>query len=170
MGSGSALQVQFRKSVRLERERRGWSQSYMAKLLTDRGIDSIYPTTVAKIESGDREVKLDEAAALADLFGGSLDWLLGREPDDTTLTFAVGNVASYAASAADKTLTALRTAGELDEILEDTGQRFDAPEIAHLTHLAHEAARHLEVARQHYEQMGSTAAEVIVAAEEGSQH
>jgi transcriptional regulator with XRE-family HTH domain len=47
-------------------------------LLQGRGLEHIYPTTVAKIESGERAVRLDEAAAIADLLGVSVDVLLGR--------------------------------------------------------------------------------------------
>lgn len=47
-------------------------------MLGDKGIKGIYPTTIAKIESGERAVRIDEAAALADLFEVSLDALLGR--------------------------------------------------------------------------------------------
>jgi len=48
-------------------------------MLGDKGIKGIYPTTVAKIESGERAVRIDEATALADLFEVSLDALLGRK-------------------------------------------------------------------------------------------
>ena len=48
-------------------------------MLRDKGIDSMYPTTVAKVESGERAVRMVEAAAFADLFGVSVDWLLGRD-------------------------------------------------------------------------------------------
>ena len=48
-------------------------------MLGDKGIKGIYPTTVAKIESGERAVRIDEATALADLFEASLDALLGRK-------------------------------------------------------------------------------------------
>ncbi|BCP12380.1 hypothetical protein MINTM020_44780 [Mycobacterium paraintracellulare] len=42
------------------------------------GLKNIYNTTIAKIEAGDREIKLAEAAGLASLFGLSVDSLLGR--------------------------------------------------------------------------------------------
>ena len=48
-------------------------------MLGDKGIKGIYPTTVAKIESGERAVRIDEATALADLFEVSLDALVGRK-------------------------------------------------------------------------------------------
>lgn len=89
MGRESLSQIHFRKKTRHEREQRGWSQAELAKMLTAKGIDNMYPTTVAKIESGDREVKLDEATAIADLLEMSLDALVARhsrkrQEDETT--------------------------------------------------------------------------------------
>ena len=78
MDRESQSQIHFRKKARHEREQRGWSQADVAKKLIAKGIDKIHPTTVAKIESGDREVKLDEATAIADLFDMSLDVLVAR--------------------------------------------------------------------------------------------
>ena len=51
----------------------------MARKLTAKGIDHMRASTWAKIETGDREVKLDEAAAVADLFEMSLDELTARD-------------------------------------------------------------------------------------------
>jgi Helix-turn-helix len=64
--------------MKQERGDRGWSQAGLSKLLQDRGLEHIYPTTVAKIESGERAVRIDEATAIADLFDVSVDTLLGR--------------------------------------------------------------------------------------------
>ena len=55
----------------------GRKQIYQ-RLLQRRGLEHIYPTTVAKIESGERAVRIDEATAIADLFEVSVDVLLGR--------------------------------------------------------------------------------------------
>ena len=83
MGKRTRSEFYFGKRVRAERERRGWSQAEMAKLLWDNGVRPMYPTTIAKIESTDpasrRAVKIDEAIAVADLFGVSLDALVGRK-------------------------------------------------------------------------------------------
>jgi 3-oxoacyl-(acyl-carrier-protein) synthase len=49
----------------------------MAKLLRDKGVH-VHPTTVAKIEAGERAAKIDEIAAIADIFEISVDMLLGR--------------------------------------------------------------------------------------------
>lgn len=72
----------------------------MAKLLKDKGF-STYTTTIHKIENDQRPVPLDEAAAIADLFGMSLDTLLGRNlgPDRDLLYMltALGRTAQQAA-------------------------------------------------------------------------
>jgi transcriptional regulator with XRE-family HTH domain len=69
----------FRERITRERKRRGWSQAEVARRLTAMGIDSIYNTTVAKLESGEREIKLDEAVALARLYNAPLDALVGLQ-------------------------------------------------------------------------------------------
>jgi transcriptional regulator with XRE-family HTH domain len=81
MGKRERAEDYFGKRLKAERERRGWSQSEMAKMLSDGGIP-MHPTTIAKIESTEprkrRSVKIDEAAGIADLLEVSLDSLLGR--------------------------------------------------------------------------------------------
>jgi transcriptional regulator with XRE-family HTH domain len=81
MGLREAADVYFGTHVRRERELRGWSQEELAKRLTDKGIH-VYASTIAKIESEKkpRAARLGEAAGIADLFGVSLDALLGRKP------------------------------------------------------------------------------------------
>jgi hypothetical protein len=49
----------------------------MAKLLRAKGL-GVHTTTVAKIEAGERAARIDEIAAVADLFEVSIDALLGR--------------------------------------------------------------------------------------------
>lgn len=71
------VDVYFRKKVRSERERRRWSQLELAKKLSDLGV-AMYGTTIAKIESGERAVRVDEAAGIADVLELPLDWMLGR--------------------------------------------------------------------------------------------
>lgn len=95
MGSNTDLhqraESHFGKQVRTNRERLGWTQADLAKRLTDRGIDT-YASTIAKIEAAERKpraVRIAEAMVIADLFGVSLDKLLGRDvglDDDITYT------------------------------------------------------------------------------------
>ncbi len=72
---------QFGKRVKAERERHSWTQEELAKMLSDKGIRPMHAVTIAKIESGYRSVRINEALGLADLFGASLDALLGHTTD-----------------------------------------------------------------------------------------
>ena len=162
MGRESPSQARFRKMVRQAREDRRLSQADVAEALKTRGIDNMYPTTVAKIEAGGREVKLDEAAALADLFGMALDAMLGKNlPDESSLTFALLNVSSYTSMALRYTVEAEQTAADLGEILEDIEARFERSGVPDLMGLAEEAARHLKSARGIYERLSSASFDII---------
>lgn len=90
MGNQGRVGDRFRKRLRDERKRREWSQEDVAKMLADKGIHGVYSTTIAKIEAGDRAVRIDELTALADIFDMSLDGLIGRNrrhtAEDLTLT------------------------------------------------------------------------------------
>ncbi len=77
MGKKKWAEEYFSKRLKEERDRRDWSQADMAKMLSDKDIP-MHWTTIAKIERGDRSVRIDEAAGIADLFGISVDTLLGR--------------------------------------------------------------------------------------------
>ena len=78
MGKQSSVETRFRESVKRGRGDRDWSRADLSKRLQDMGCEHIYPSTVAKIESGERAVRIDEATAIAELFDVSLDILLGR--------------------------------------------------------------------------------------------
>jgi transcriptional regulator with XRE-family HTH domain len=91
MGSEKWTDKHFGKRVKNERDHRGWSQADMAKKLSDHGIQPMHPTTVAKIEAGERSVRINEAVGIADLFEISLDSLLGRKPRaERDLEYALG--------------------------------------------------------------------------------
>jgi transcriptional regulator with XRE-family HTH domain len=77
MGATDFAESRFRENLKAERDERKWSQAHVAKLLFDKGI-AVYPTTIAKMESGERAARIDEVVAVADLFDVSVDTLLGR--------------------------------------------------------------------------------------------
>ena len=77
---GNTRDDYFSKRLRAEREQRGWSQADMAKRLSAKDIP-MHWTTIAKIEAGDRSVRIVEAVGIADLFDVPLDALLGRSAD-----------------------------------------------------------------------------------------
>lgn len=158
----SKVEDHFRERVSAGRKACGWSQAELAKLLTSKGIPGIYATTVAKIESGERAVRINEANALADLLGTTVDDLLGRqEPDDGTLAFAMVNVASYATTALREVITAKEAGGTLEAILNDVNERFDVERAHELLTLAQEATQQLSAVHKIYEHIRSEANEEI---------
>jgi transcriptional regulator with XRE-family HTH domain len=78
MGISEPVAAYFRNRLKNERNTRNWSQAKMADLLSDKGLEGVYATTIAKIEAGDRAARIDEIAAVADVFEVSVDTLLGR--------------------------------------------------------------------------------------------
>lgn len=82
----------LRKNVTRLREQRGWSiQELSSRLNIDR-------TYLSKSESGKRSFKVSEVNRLAELFGVSTDYLLGREATDKSdidLDKAIDNAMSF---------------------------------------------------------------------------
>lgn len=68
----------FGRRVRQERNLRGWTQADLAKRLSEEGL-KLHPSAIAKIEDRDRgdgkprSIRLDEAAAIARVFGRLVD-------------------------------------------------------------------------------------------------
>lgn len=62
--------------IKLERESRGWSTNAVSDRLNAAGYD-MNPSAVWRIENGKRRVNLDEAIGFAEIFGLSLDSLVG---------------------------------------------------------------------------------------------
>jgi transcriptional regulator with XRE-family HTH domain len=77
MASTKWIDDRFGDRLKAERERRGWTQPELAMMLSDKGIEPMHATTIAKIEAARRSVRINEAVGIADLFGVSLDSLLG---------------------------------------------------------------------------------------------
>jgi transcriptional regulator with XRE-family HTH domain len=139
----------FRKRIKHERERRRWSQAEVAKRLTAMGVDSMYHTTVAKLESGDREIKLDEAVALARLYEAPLDALVGLQSkprrDLDYLLEALSDTVFLARTELDRTAKSLRD--RMEDIPSDY-QRYDT-----LAGLVREVVSHLDIAGKGLEQL-----------------
>jgi transcriptional regulator with XRE-family HTH domain len=79
MDNESETAIRFRQRVKAERNRLGWTQTELAEKLSANGVHAKW-SSIAKLESGARGVRLDEAAAIADVFGTSLLALMGRRP------------------------------------------------------------------------------------------
>jgi transcriptional regulator with XRE-family HTH domain len=112
----------LRQRIREERERHGWSQARFATKVSERGL-VIHPSTIAKIEMGKRAVHIDELSTFADIFGTSIDALVGRRGDlSTDLAWAASKLTSNAQKMATD-LDALRTRlrGAYDDVRPRSG-------------------------------------------------
>lgn len=70
--------MRYKNRVKSLREARGLTQRDLAARL------EVTPATVAQWETGANGLSLKNAVALADLFGCTLDTVLGREPTEHT--------------------------------------------------------------------------------------
>lgn len=73
---GDTTASRFAANIRSRRELRGLSQRELAQALVDLGHSSFRQQTVAEIEAGGRQVKLDEAMAFSSALGISVDSLI----------------------------------------------------------------------------------------------
>jgi len=78
-GNPDTAAGRFAANMRARRELRGWSQRQLAQALVELGHPTFRQQTVAEIESGYRQVKLDEALALSRALGISVDNLIRPE-------------------------------------------------------------------------------------------
>jgi transcriptional regulator with XRE-family HTH domain len=122
MGLRGRMETHFRKRLKDERDRRGWSQEELAKRLGERGV-AVHASTIAKIETDARAIRLDEAAAIADLFGLSLDTLLGRKAVEDNQ----GHAISVLAEEAQRLISDLsQIRDRLDRAYRDLEAQFDS--------------------------------------------
>lgn len=77
----------------------------------------MHASTIAKIESGLRDVKIDELHAIADLFEVSTDVLLGRHGNSTDVVWAMSKLTTNAHRVVAE-LSAIRTrlSGDLEDM------------------------------------------------------
>lgn len=161
MGNQKWSDDQFGSRVRRGREDRRWSQAEMAKMLCDNGIEPMHATTIAKIEGGTRSVRINEALGIADLFGVSLDVLMGRnnEPADTDhLAFSLRLLRDTARASSDRSLDEAR---EIRQHLRDVTYKFEFAGAEELERLAETACRHLDETYDAVEELALAAEDVL---------
>lgn len=106
MAEESSPEVNFIAAMKEERERLGIGQAELAKRLQAAGIDHMHPTTISRIESGDRSVRLDEAFAIAN----ALDLDVQRMTESHSLLTDVIALAQVAHDRVDEVESATRLA------------------------------------------------------------
>jgi transcriptional regulator with XRE-family HTH domain len=102
--------------------RRGWSQLELMRRMIDRGVP-MHNTTIPKIEAGDRGVTPAELYVFADVFGMSVDTLLGRATNGVDLTWAISKLTGTAQRMARDVRT---LQGRLDDEVQDVQLYADA--------------------------------------------
>jgi transcriptional regulator with XRE-family HTH domain len=85
----------LRHRIRSERERHDWSQAQVAQALSEHKIEA-QASTVSKMESGERGVRADELIAFAEIFGLSVDVLVGRGTNGLDVVWAASRLTSTA--------------------------------------------------------------------------
>lgn len=89
------------------------SQAAVAEVMNREFGLAWYPSTVAKIEAGNRDIKIDELFALAEYFRVSTDALLGRPGRGTNVMWATARLSGNAQKIATD-ISTLRTGLEAD--------------------------------------------------------
>lgn len=79
----------FGLEVQAQREDKGWSMTEFATRLSNAGLTNFHPTTIGRMERGERPVRLSEAVVIGQVLGSRLDDLI-VEPliGDESLTAA----------------------------------------------------------------------------------
>ncbi len=72
----------FGLAVKKLREEQGWSMSEFADILSDGGLSNFHPTTIGRMERGERPVRLSEAVMIARVFRVSVDELIDEPYDE----------------------------------------------------------------------------------------
>lgn len=122
MGKKESIASQFGQRLKAERERRAWSQGDVAERLYAKGLP-VYATTIGKIEAGKRAIRIDELSAVADLFGVSVDALIGRESSANDLVWTISRITSTAQKCVNEVNSVgERIFGELQDVIHYAAQ------------------------------------------------
>lgn len=91
----------FRVQLKMERLRRMMTQGDLATAIRKQSDIQIYPSTIGKIEAGERDVRVDELFAFSGLFGISVDALLGGRGSGADALWAAEKLSSNASKMAN---------------------------------------------------------------------
>lgn len=118
-----SLEDRFGRRVRMERERQGWTQMDLAKALEQQGL-SLHPSAIAKIELRDverpRAIRLDEAHAIAQVFGLSIDDM--HESQDDRVRWTGNRLRTWLAGLLSVLQEGQLMADEIDALIDMTDE------------------------------------------------
>jgi transcriptional regulator with XRE-family HTH domain len=147
MGIREDTAEQVRKRLHAERENKKMTMAELAQALTAKGIRS-YATTIAKIEAGDRAVRVDELVAMAEIFDVPVDSLLGQQGrPDWKLAWVLRGAEDAAHSALGDIRTHQRAlAGFCEEVAVLSVDGVPSPALQGVAEAAHQAIHDLRTA------------------------
>jgi predicted RNase H-like HicB family nuclease len=106
-------ETNFIRNMRRLRELAGLNQTDLANALKDKGITTFWQQTIQRIENGQRPVRLNEAHAIAEVLGKSVEEMV----QPATYTVEIHHDPRYGYEAAVLNLPGCFAAGEsLDEV------------------------------------------------------
>ncbi|MDQ0094417.1 helix-turn-helix domain-containing protein [Paeniglutamicibacter psychrophenolicus] len=117
----------FGAMVREYRELRKWSMTEFASKLRDAGLANFHPTTISRMERGERPAKIGEAAVIAQVLGTQLDNLVDTpleayfelEFEGKQLEMVAKWAAWWAMRAEDDKADILRLASDLEQLADE---------------------------------------------------
>lgn len=149
MGTQGSVGDHFRNELRSAREGRGWSQALLSGVMNAEYDIPMYPSTIAKIESGERDVRINELYAFADLFEVSTDVLLGRHGNSTDVVWAMSRLTTNAQRiVADLSAIRTRLSGDLEDMRTYAKRERREGAVEKLGDLATDALGDLESAQE----------------------
>jgi transcriptional regulator with XRE-family HTH domain len=147
------LDTAFGARVRAARERQGRSQKWLAEALGSRYGIQWYPTTVGKVESGERPVKLTEAVAVAQALGMLLEDLVYEHESVVRHDQGVHRAVAELEAAAERILARARSLHHesIDDDVDKAQRRYavaaEAGTLPPDRQAAHDAAQRQRAAR-----------------------
>ncbi len=69
-------EANFIRSMKLIREKHGWSQGELARRMTEAGWEGFHQTTISRIEKGERPVRLSESSGIATALGALVNQMI----------------------------------------------------------------------------------------------
>ncbi|WP_307219140.1 helix-turn-helix transcriptional regulator [Microbacterium sp. SORGH_AS_0888] len=124
-------EANFARNMAVLRERRGMSQSELARRMTERGFDNYSQMTVSRTEKGQRPIRLGEARVLAEVLGSRLEEMT-RGSGIEEMVRQLTSVADGLAQAMTDTVHSLSTYGSGVEVARELEARptADDPAVA----------------------------------------
>lgn len=127
--SSDSVASLFGSSLRHIREKRGWSQSELARQMQQAGWEKYSQVSVSRTEDGSRMVRLDEALAIANVLRCQVGDLLQSDQTSRDLQEGIARHTSATAAAIDAFKASTREQSLLRHLVERAEDRYNSGEV-----------------------------------------